>query len=216
MNPDLGSLRIPSFFFLTITALLLSGCRWGSKLASELDPNSDLKEYRTYAVMPLPATIPGALPGTVPRYGGMVKETVEGVLNSKGYDRAKVETADFAVRIGGYVIPEIDVKEWGYFDYDGPDGYRWWETYPYSEIEYGSHAHGTLIIEVFDRGSKQMVWVAWASGKRKFKPPDPAKIKMAIRKMLSDFPDGESVPIPPKKIRGDRRFWSLIRRTEEY
>ena len=162
--------------------------------------------------MPLPAAIPGAPPETVLRYGGMVKETVEGVLNSKGYDRVRIETADFAVRIGGYVIPEIDVKEWGYTDYGEPDVHRWWESYPYSEVEIGSYAHGTLIIEVFDRSSKQMVWVAWATGKRKFKPPDPAKIKKAISKMLADFPNGESVPAPTKKIRESKGLWSLIKR----
>ena len=162
--------------------------------------------------MPLPAAIPGAPPGTVTRYSGMIKETVESILNSKGYKRSKIETADFAVRIGGYVIPEIDVKEWGYSDYGDPDGHRWWESYPYGTIEIGSYVYGTLLIEVFDRSSKQMVWVAWVTGKTKFKPPDPVKIKKAISKMLTGFPNDESVPVPTRKPRNFKRLWSLIKR----
>jgi hypothetical protein len=51
------------------------------------------------------------------------------------------------------------------------------------------YEEGTLIIEIYNRPTKEMVWVGWGKTRRSERGPYPDRIKSTVNLILEEYPD---------------------------
>ena len=177
-----------------LSLIILSGCESPMKVDSEFDPAADLTAYKTYAVLPLPNSIPGADPGAVLRMKRVVGDALNLALEAKGYTEVALQDADFAVHLTGKVVPKTDVTDWGYASAPSP---RWGYRYPYhggSNVTVDQYEEGSLIVEIFDTSGNEMVWVGWGTARTKNKEPTAERANAVLREILASFPYSGGAP----------------------
>ena len=136
--------------------LLLAGCA-SSRIHREYDPSTDFAAYASFGWLPRPAssaeTTPSILDSDLVRR--RLESAVETELVRKGLQRS--EAPDLLVAVHPAVRDRVNVTDWGY-GY-GEAGYDWEErdveAYPYRE--------GTLVLDLVDARTKQLVWRGTAS-----------------------------------------------------
>jgi hypothetical protein len=178
--------------FLSSLALagLLSACVTPQPpVQTQAKPGATFNTYRTYTLMPLPAAGPASDPGLMLRIGEPAREAVVQGMAAKGLTQADPAQADLAIHLRGSRIPKIEITDWGFTRtaytasgripvHVGPTDVRKYEE-------------RTLIVEVFDNRSKDLVWAGWnvreATGKVM-----PEHVQGAIRSILAVFPGGVS------------------------
>ena len=182
--------KVTILSLLILSLAFLFGCESTPKIQSEYNESVDFGAYKTYAVMPLPTSIPGADPGIVLRTGRFVQQEVEAELNAAGYTQVPIEECDFAVNLTGKVVPKTDITDWGYMHYPSRGWYGAYSPYYYtgSNVTVDQYEEGTLIIEIYDAKTKEMAWVGWGVGRRKSGGPDLEKLSQVIASILADFP----------------------------
>jgi hypothetical protein len=178
---------IKSLILVSSLALfILSGCQT-TEINTEVAPDANLAAYETYAVLPIPDKIPGVDSGVILRIRDTVMNAVEKEMNAKGYLMAPVGEADIAVNISGQVVPKVDIANWGFTDVTH---YGWVHGYPYgTDISVDQYEEGTLIIEIYDRPSKKLVWVGWGKTRRSERGPDPKRIQETVFQIMESYPD---------------------------
>jgi hypothetical protein len=174
---------------LTVTMVLAVGCATPSKPQVEQQPGATLGGYRTFHLLPLPDRIPGADPGAMVRIGETVRETTQAGFEAKGYRPAAAESADFAVAVRGEVVPKVNVTDWGYV----PGPAAGWRRYPvvyrgYRDIDVEQYQEGTIAVEVYDRASKNLVWVSWLQGRTVPRAKEVEKVRTALQSIIAGFP----------------------------
>jgi hypothetical protein len=175
---------------LSISLAFLFGCESTPKIQSEYNEDVDFSAYSTFAVLPLPKSIPGADPGIVLRTGKFVESSVVETLTQFGYKQVPVEEADFAVNLTGKIVPKTDITDWGYMNYPTRGWYGGYSPYyaTGSNVTVDQYDEGTLIIEIYDAKSKEMAWVGWGVGRRKSGGPDLDRLDALVSSILLDFP----------------------------
>ncbi len=156
-----------------------------------MDPSVDIQGYETFAISPLPDSIPGGDPGMMLRYGHVIEKGIRLALIAKGYtEAASVEEADFAVNMKGHYVPKTKITDYGM----GGMGYSrrgYWGgySYPYGGgIDVDNYEEGTLILEIFDGKTKELAWVGWGVGRKKSKPSEDEAVYSTLEKILTSFP----------------------------
>jgi hypothetical protein len=160
-----------AFSLLSLAAAcVLSGCATAPKAVTEADPLVDVSAYKTFAVLPLPKSMPGSDPGVTIRLTPTVQETVTRDLTAKGFSAVdKAKDADFAVYVHGSVLPKTDITDWGFQPMVVPG--RWYGRYPLSAGLYGrnisvdQYEEGTLIVELYEVATRKPVWTGWVKGR---------------------------------------------------
>jgi len=188
-------------------ALAVIGCTTAPKLNVDFDKNTDFTKAKTFILKPIPQNIPGVDPGLVMRVGPSATSAARQAMTSKGYievsDKSK---ADIAVVIHGKSVPKTDVTDWGMTGgmYYGRGG--WYGGYPYGGMYGGSNVtvdqydEGTLIVEVYDVPTKNMIWVGWGSNRMTSKTDEQAtNVGNAVRDLLASYPAVGQAPMPPAK-----------------
>lgn len=184
-----------------VTLIALVGCESVPKIDNQINPNVDLSNFKLFALLPLPTSIPGADPGVILKYGQTVHEGVSETLYSKGYIPTAVENADFVVNIKANSVPKVKVTDMGYNYGPSYNAWGYGGRYPYGYGGYNSMAmgmnsgvrvdnyeEGTLIIEIYDAKNKELVWVGWATDRKKKKGIGHGELKMLIRNIMVSFP----------------------------
>ena len=187
------STLFPAAVSVLCCLLFTSGCRTVPKYHYEADPKADFAAYKTFALLPLPEKVPGAELGLMLRIGGVVKSTLEGEFKSKGYAQVDVDSADFIVNVTGKVVPQVDVTDFGYMPYNTyPSAMRWGAQHPYTtgnrDVYVDEYDEGTLVVEIYDAGTKKLVWVGWTSGRMDPAGPDPDRVAEGVRGVVAAFP----------------------------
>jgi hypothetical protein len=179
-----------TFPFLVLTALLLLfGCQSGPKISSEFNPDTDFSGYSKYVMLPLPASIPGGDPGMVLRTGKIIEQAAIDSLAAKGFQQVEAAEADFAVKLTGKVVPKVDVTDMGYTAMPRRGWYGYYQPFYYeSNVYVDQYEEGTLIIEVYDAASRELVWVGWGEARKRSGPPDTERINAAVDSILAGFP----------------------------
>jgi hypothetical protein len=83
----------------------------------------------------------------------------------------------------------------GYYPYGYGRGYGYGGWYGGSDVRVNQYTQGTLTIQLFDRESKNAVWVGWAS--KRLSDSDSRKeglLAEVINKILEPFPPGAPAP----------------------
>ena len=164
--------------------MLVAGC--ATPVNSEFKSGTRFGDYKTFALMPLPDKSPADDPGMMMRLAQPARETVVGEFAAKGLKQAPPEVADLAVNLKGRSLPQIEVRNYGY-TYPVMTRYGTYTVVqnPYTEIS--TYTERTLIIEIMDNRSKEVVWIGWmkkdTSGK-----VTADMLQDAIRKILAKYP----------------------------
>lgn len=177
------------FTLLAVAAAVITGCQSAPKVSSEYNPDADFSAYKTYVMLPLPNSIPGADPGMILRTGKIVESAAIDALNAKGLQQVEAAEADFAVKLTGKVVPKVDVTDMGYTAMPSRGWYGYYQPYYYeSNVYVDQYEEGTLIIEIYDAGSKELTWVGWGVARKRSGAADPERIQAAVNSILAGFP----------------------------
>lgn len=179
---------------MTGVAMLAASCSTMPKVQTQAKAGAEYSIYRTFALLPLPATGPANDPGLMLRIAEPARQAVIEALTAKGLAQADRDKADIAVNLRGQSMPKVEVTDWGYHSvlvYGRWGGYR--GVVGYRDVELRSVQERTLSVEVFDNRTKEVVWVGWCKTEREGKIKV-EKLQEAIRRILAEFPAGSTPP----------------------
>ncbi len=162
-----------------ILAILMGGVAVAQDVTTNSMPGIDFSKYHTYKWV----VIEGAeVPNQI--VDAQIKQAVDAQLATKGLTRTDSDKADLYV---GYQVSVQKQEQWNAYGMGG--GYRWgggMATATSSTINIG-----TLVLDMYDPGTKQLVWTGRAT-----KTIDPnnsqekkqKNLNNAMKKLLSKFP----------------------------
>ena len=180
-------------FALVPTLCLLSGCA-GFSIQYDFDKTVNFTSFKTYGWGTAPSRDPGR-PGVPdnPIMDQRIKRAVESELAARGFRLDGSGESDFLVT--PYPVYRDRLVQsfttvgpaWGYGWGPRPFGYG--TAYGYQEVQ--RYREGTLVLEVRDRKTGQLVWHAAAEGALTgLQDPQDAdeQVALAVKKMLAKFP----------------------------
>jgi Domain of unknown function (DUF4136) len=161
-------------------SLLLVACALtlAQDVSTNAMPGVDFSKYHTYKWV----TIEGA---TYPNQivDAQIKQAVDSQLAAKGLTKTDGEKADLLI---GYQASISTEKQWNAY---GTGGFRWGGGM--ASAQQSTIATGTLVLDMYDPATKQLVWTGRAS-----KTLDPGanqdkkqkNLDNAMKKLLKNFP----------------------------
>ncbi|UCC83214.1 MAG: DUF4136 domain-containing protein [Gemmatimonadota bacterium] len=174
-----------------ITALLaLAGCS-GVSYNYDFDPGADFAGYQTYLWVE-----PGEDLGPNPRGVDQLSErrimqAVDGQMAAKGYRKIERGQPDFALNFVVTTQQNVDYTTyhtgWGY----GGGWYRGGAGMATSRTTATEWTEGTLILDVYDAGARELVWRGTATAEiRESQSPEERnqRINEVVAKMLERYP----------------------------
>lgn len=158
---------------LLTLALLLAGC---STASVSYDEQVDFSAYRTFTQAPAPKSAPNLI-GYTSIVGGQIQEEIANQLQAKGLRAASPETADLVVvtSISGQQRTDLVSDGGGWYG-----GYG--DTYTVRYVE------GTLVIDIFDRAKKQLVFHGWDQKDIFSSSGDTKLVLQSVDEILAKFP----------------------------
>jgi hypothetical protein len=173
-----------SLILCTAGLLLAAGC--AAPVKTDYKQGTDFSKYRTFALMPLPQQGPTDDPGLMLRVAQPARDAVVGELTAKGMTQAPTNQADLSVNLKGQSLPRVEVRNYGYtYPVSTRYGMVTVVENPYTSVS--TYNERTLIIEMLDNKTKELVWVGWTK-KDTSSPVTPQDLQDAIRKILAKFP----------------------------
>ena len=181
---------------LLMVALVQTACA-GISVNQDFSEGADFSALTTWNWMPAGDREGGDPRTDSPLVDQRIRSAIEGQMQAKGY--RKVDSGEPSFRVGYHLILEDQVdyetvnaywgRGWGYRGVYGRYGPAMATSRTYS-VEY---TQGTLIIDFFDVGSKELVWRGSAEGKIN-ESNDPLekqqRADQAVLAILEQFPPG--------------------------
>lgn len=167
-------------------AVALAACS-SVKVQTEYDKAANFKGYRTYAWIPQEPGPEQAPAARDPRIREAVIRGIDDGLAAKGLTRKEPDQSpDLLVAVHGFAVNQIDVRSYGYTY--GPVPYGMYPTLATSGgVDVRQYRAGTLIIDLVDAQTKQLVWRGTATDT--FDPGAEAKtVSKAIDATLEEYP----------------------------
>ncbi|MBZ0159316.1 MAG: DUF4136 domain-containing protein [bacterium] len=160
-----------------------TGCAPSVTVKLDYDKEADFAALKTFSWLPMPVNPAASVKEALERNSLMdkrIRRAVEAQLTAKGY-QVNVTHSDFMVTYHIGVEDKIAVTDWGY-------GYGWRGP---SRVDVYQYQQGTLILDVIDSKSKQLIWRSVAQGV--IDPSAPIekreqRLNDVVTKMLADFP----------------------------
>jgi hypothetical protein len=173
--------------FFTIGALaLVTGCS-SVNIKHDYDNEANFAALKTYAWMAAPTNANGSVQAALQRNSLLdkrIKESADRQLAAKGYT-TDANNPDFLVLYHVGAEDKINVTDWGY-------GYgRYGRWYGGRGVEVSQYKEGTLILDVIEAKSKQLVWRGFAAGTlNPNASPETRKKRLdeVMTKILAEFP----------------------------
>jgi hypothetical protein len=171
-------------------ALAVVGCAPSISVKEDYDREADFTAFHKYDWIHVPTDAAGSVQAALARNSLLdkrIKASVNGELAKKGYAQ-NAENPDFFVMYHTGTESKVDVTDWGYgYGYGGYWGGGGVDVYQYTE--------GTLLLDIIDAKSKQLVWRGMAQGT--IDPDAPAerreqRLNEAVTRMLATFPPTKS------------------------
>ncbi len=167
--------------------LAVLGCAPSISVKQDYDKEANFAALKTYAWVAVPTTTTGSVQAALQRNGLLdkrIKESVNSQLSGKGYTQ-DANNPDFLVLYHTGAEDKVNVTDWGY----GYGRYGGW--YGGGGVDVYQYKQGTLILDVIDAKSKQLVWRGFAQGT--IDPDAPTekrekRLNEAVTRMLSKFP----------------------------
>ena len=141
---------------LIATALAFAACS-SMKVQTEYDKTTNFRNYRTYAWITQQPGPEQAAAARDPRVREAVIKTIDASLASKGLTKANPDqNPDLLVAVHGWAVNRIDVQTYGYTYAATPYGF--YPAMARPAVDVRQYTDGTLLIDLIDAASHQMVW----------------------------------------------------------
>ena len=174
----------PSKLLILALVALTSGCT--TPINTDYKPGVDFSKYRTFALLPLPQRGSIDDPGLVLRLAEPARDAVKSALATKGLTEVPTDKADLAVNLRGQSLPKVEVKDYG-FSYPVMTRYGMATVVQNPHSSVSTYNERTLIIELLDNRSKELVWVGWLK-KQSSNQVQAKDLQQAIQEILAKFP----------------------------
>ena len=173
---------------------LLTACSTYT-VKTDYDPAATYATYKTFDWYAASKRAKGKGSGTDPLMDKRVRTSVQAVLEGKGFRQETVAEPDFLVTY----YPIYQKKKYRTTTSFG-GGYGWGARHwgygfgtHFSTSQVHSYREGTIVLEVVDSKSNQLVWQGAAEGAlTNLDTPEEAQeqIAKAVRELLANFPPG--------------------------
>jgi len=173
---------------------LLTACS-GYTVKTDYDPAVAFASYKSFDWYAASKRAKGKGSGTDPLMDKRVRVSVQTVLEAKGFRQEKVAEPDFLVTY----YPIYQNKKYRTTTTFG-GGYGWGRRQwgygvgtHFSTSQVHNYREGTIVLEIVDSRSNQLVWQGVAEGALvNFANPEEAQeeINKAVRDLLTNFPPG--------------------------
>jgi hypothetical protein len=168
-----------------LAAALVGGPSLASaqKVDADFDPSADFAKLKTYAWK-------AGTPAKNPMMDKRIIEAIDGALAAEGMKNVS-ENPDAYVTYHGSTSEEvaIDTSSYGY-GYGA--GWRWGGGYGYpasSTTTVRKYTQGTLVVDIWDAGKKELVWRGKASDTMSDKADkNTKKVNKAVEKLFKKYP----------------------------
>ncbi len=145
----------------------------------------DFNKVKTYSWYPDKSSTIGVYPDRMKLVAGAIKAAVEKELGAKGIKPSATGKSDVLVVYHAGARTKKEQEDWGYkYGMHTPRS-----TGPYEQVTY---RQGTLIVDLIDPTSKEVVWRGIANAVMSGSRPPTAKVKPriqeAIGEMFSKYP----------------------------
>ena len=173
-----------------LLGLLLAACASSPRAKFDFDPQTDFSRYRTFAMAAPPSEAPAALPGYSELAGQEMNRDLAAELVAKGLQETEEASADLVVAFKLAGEARSDVRSTPSPSPRGAGRYGDW----YGVGWYDNNTHtvnyvvGTLIVDVFDRASQELIWHGWSSVSLYSSKDADSKRSGVIRAVMSGFP----------------------------
>jgi hypothetical protein len=175
---------------LAASAPLAAACA-GISVEHHFDPQADYATYRTWGWLPSESRRVD-LRARDPAVEGHIREAIERDLEGKGLQKA--DSGEPAIRVGYLLVLDEGLESQSLYERADPD----WRYRNYgpatTTTRTGMLTVGTLVIDIFDTGRRELVWRGIAEGDvRPDQEPEQrqARINEAVRKILAEYPPGD-------------------------
>jgi len=172
-----GKLKLFSSALVVALLLVTAGTLTAQDVQYNFMPKTDFSKYRTYKWV----TIGGAYPDQI--MDAEIKQSVDTQLASKGMTKTDSDNADVYVSYQTAVNQETQWDAWGTGGRRFGGGMAEWTS--------STISIGTLVLDMYDPGKKQLVWTGQAT-KTIDRSSNPEKniknIDKAIAKLLKNYP----------------------------
>ncbi len=162
------------------SALFAAGCATGPNIASHPDPQARFQNYRTFSIAQERA----------PRNADITPELLRGIRDAtvqaferRGLTQAPEGQGDVIVLVHGGIEERVDIRDWG-FNYGRFYRWGWGGGGPY---ELSQYREGTLLVDVFDAQSKELIWRGSAVGEV-VGPPNLDRARAALNTIINRYP----------------------------
>jgi hypothetical protein len=170
------------FIYLIAGILILSAGCSSVQVRTDFDRGADFSAYRTYSWLPHREGRGGMMKSRMVRKH--VISAVDRELAAMGFRKTGRERADLLVNyhIGSKAVVDVDLYGYRYG--------RWGRRRP-NAVSVRRYRKGTLILDLVDRESKQLVWRGWATSALHGRENLAGDINRSVRKLLERFPPAE-------------------------
>ena len=183
---------------LAIITFCLTGCET-TKYNRKATPGVDLSQYESFAFLPLPEVVRGVNAEEITAAGRLAQSGIKQILEEKGYPLKSPDEADAVINVTGSIVPKILVSQHGYDAMDVSrevDEYGRYTSYynvaDYFGTDIETKEEGTLMIEVYDRSTRQVVWVGWGTRPAARGGPQAANVVEIVQGILASVPKRQS------------------------
>ena len=173
------------FFLAALAVGLMTGCS-SYTIVSDYDSKAPFESYKTYKWAIDPANASGNLLLKNQLIGKRVKNAVDNELKAKGLTAVTSGGADLFVASHLTTKDKLNITDWGYRWGPGP-------YYGYGpNVDVNQYTEGTLVVDLIDGKSNELVWRGVATGAISSTPPPPeeleARINDIIGSILAEYP----------------------------
>ena len=177
----------PAMAFVAGLAAALVGCS-GITYNQDYDPDASFTTLKSYSWVE--AADPSQVDrGVAPLVARRVNRAIDENLENKGYNKLESGTPDFMVNWYVGTDQKISVSTystgWGYYGWYGG-----------TTTQVNQWTEGTLVVDIIDTKSKELIWRGWAKGALS-ENPSSEEVTRAVNEVIS----GILQPFPP----GDKK-----------
>lgn len=161
--------------------LALASCTDTPDIKTDYDQTVDYGKYHQYSWV-----YTGVPQGMNPLMFDRVRASIDRSLAARGFQQ--VERGDFAVAFTLGRRDRVEVTDFGPYGpyYRGWGGMGWGPGY--RDVDVRNVTDGTLVIDLYDVGTKKPIWHGVATQEVDPSRLDPAKIDAAIDAVIAKFP----------------------------
>ena len=172
--------RIAKMLIGLLFLLSIAGVAVAAKIMSDFDPNANFSQYKTFMWIRKPHM-------QDPLMDDRIVNAINAELTAKGWTMVD-DGAD--VGVAAHVATKKDhTLETFYNGFGGWGWHYWGGGMGIATTHVDSYTVGTLVVDLFDSRTKQLIWRGWASDALPDNPEkESKKLNKDIEKLFKNFP----------------------------